>query len=87
VDLIRGLPLERAKNVLRFTPKKASPFLLKLLGSAEANLKHKGVTSCWVSHARVGAGPIRKGSMPRAQGRATPIRKRTSHIWIELTER
>lgn len=87
--LIRGLEVDKAKWQLTFNKKIASKALLKILDSAvanakenyeidEANLKVKTVT--------VDGGPALKRWTPRAHGRATPIRKETSHVKIVLTE-
>jgi large subunit ribosomal protein L22 len=90
VDLIRGKQVEEALGALEFTPKKAARVVAKTLRSVVANAentKNLDVDSLYVKRVEVGAGPTLKRFKPRAQGRATPIRKRTSHITIVLDEK
>ena len=87
VDLIRDLPTERALAVLKFAPQAASEPVYKVLASAIANAEHNfqlDPDTLFVSRAYVDEGPTLKRFQPRAQGRAYRIRKRTSHITIEL---
>jgi len=88
-DLIRGKGSEEALSVLTFTPKAAARIIIKLLKSAVANAAQKkiDVDHLYVKTITVDQGPTMKRFMPRAMGRATPIRKRTSHITIVLDER
>jgi large subunit ribosomal protein L22 len=88
-DLIRGKRSEEALSVLTFTPKAAARIIIKLLKSAVANATQKkiDVDRLYVKTIMVDQGPTMKRFMPRAMGRATPIRKRTSHITIVLDER
>ncbi len=88
-DLIRGSEVEKALHILRVTPKAASKPLKKLLESAVANAHHKGsidVDTLRVKKITVDQGETLKRWLPRAQGRATPIRKKTSHISVVLEE-
>jgi len=87
--LIRGKGSEEALNILTFTPKAAARIIVKLLKSAIANATQKkiDVDRLYVKTIYVDQGPTMKRFMPRAMGRATPIRKRTSHITIILDER
>jgi len=88
-DSIRGRSLKRAKEVLSFTPRASAEDLLKLLTSAEANAKHNfGLRpdNLFVREIRVDEGPTIKRFMPRAFGRAAPIRKRSSHITLVLAD-
>jgi large subunit ribosomal protein L22 len=89
-DLIRGLPLKKAKTQLKFNPKAAAGQLLKLLNSAEANAKNNfkinNSENLFIKEIRVDEGPVLKRYMPRARGRATMIRRRTSHIKVVLQE-
>ena len=88
-DLIRGKRSEEALNILTFTPKAAARMIIKLLKSAIANATQKkiDVDRLYVKTIVVDQGPTMKRFMPRAMGRATLIRKRTSHITIVLDER
>ena len=88
-DLIRGKGSEEALSVLTFTPKAAARIIIKLLKSAVANAAQKkiDVDHLYVKTITVDQGPTMKRFMPRALGRATTIRKRTSHITIVLDER
>jgi ribosomal protein L22 len=88
IDHIRGKPVEQARALLLTTPRAASRDVLKLLDSAIANAEnnHELVADeLVVGKAYVDEGPTLKRFRPRAQGRATRIRKRTSHMTIELT--
>jgi len=90
VDLIRGKSVGEALAILRHTPKAASPIVEKLLNSAIANAEHNyqmNVERLYISQAYVNEGPTLKRYRPRAQGRAFPIRKRTSHITLVVAEK
>ena len=89
-DLIRGKSLEQATAILLTTPKAASEPLLKLLKSAVANAENNhgmNTDKLFVKEVHVGPGPVMKRVMPRAQGRAYRILKRTSHITLVLGEK
>ncbi|MGC8657884.1 MAG: 50S ribosomal protein L22 [Desulfomonilaceae bacterium] len=89
-DLVRGLQVGAALSTLRFTPKKGAGIIRKALQSALDNAsKSSGVNedNLYVSKIMVDEGPTAKRWMPRAMGRATRIRKRTSHISIALQEK
>ncbi len=86
---IQGLPATDALDVLRFTPKKAALLVIKTLKSAIANAENNNnlnAASLVVKEAVVGEGATFKRSQPKARGSAGPIRKRTSHIRIILTD-
>ncbi|SEL12758.1 large subunit ribosomal protein L22 [Ruminococcus sp. YRD2003] len=90
LDLIRNKPVDIALATLDLTPKAASPIVSKLVKSAQAN----GVNNfsmdgdnLYVAECFVTPGPIMKRIMPRAQGRAYRILKRTSHITVVLKEK
>jgi large subunit ribosomal protein L22 len=90
VDLIRGKRVDEAFAILRHTPRAASPVLEKLLNSAVANAEHNysmDVNNLVISQAYVNEGPIMKRYQPHAQGRAFPIKKRTSHITLVVSEK
>jgi large subunit ribosomal protein L22 len=89
-DLIRGKQVEQAFNILRFTPKKAARILTKTLRSAVANatdVQNVDPDKLYVKATYIDAGTTWKRFMPRAHGRATPIRKRTSHFTVIVEER
>ena len=89
LDLIRGKDVAQAMAILKNTPKSASEYLTKLLRSAVANAENNfnmDASKLYVSECFVCPGPILKRIMPRAQGRAYRILKRTSHITIVLKE-
>jgi large subunit ribosomal protein L22 len=90
IDLIRGKKIGEAFAILRLTPKAASPVVEKLLKSAVANAEHNynmDLESLFVKEIFVGEGPTLKRFRPRAQGRATQILKRTSHITVVVAEK
>jgi large subunit ribosomal protein L22 len=89
IDLIRGKSVKEAQAILMFTPKAASEPVAKLLKSAIANAENNldlSADTLYVAEAFANQGPTLKRFTPRAQGRATPIRKRTSHITIVLDQ-
>ena len=89
LDLIRNKPTDVALATLALTPKAASPILEKLVKSAIANADNNhsmNKDSLYVAECYVTPGPIMKRVMPRAQGRAYRILKRTSHITVVLKE-
>jgi len=88
-DQIRGLPVERALQVLTFSQKKAAHMVRKVLESAIANAEHNegaDVDELKVSAVCVDEGPTLKRWRARAKGRANQILKRTSHIEITVAE-
>jgi len=90
LDLIKGKNIDEAYGILRYTPKAASDILYKLLKSAESNATNNNGLDrddLYVAEAFAGQGPTLKRIMPRAQGRANRIRKRTSHITLVVKER
>ena len=90
LDLIRNKPVDIALATLELTPKAASPMVAKLLKSAMANAENNhnmNKDDLYVSECFVCPGPIKKRVMPRAQGRAFRILKRTSHITLVVKEK
>ena len=95
IDQIRGKDVNEALGLLRFSKKHAAKQIEKVLNSAVANAEFKSregseaidVDTLYISHAIVNEGPALRRFMPAAQGRATPIRKRTSHVEIVLDAR
>jgi large subunit ribosomal protein L22 len=89
-DLVRGKDVSEALKTLKFLDKKSSTLITKLIKSAVANAEQKKVIdldNLYVKTIYVDAGPVLKRFTPRAQGRATEIRKKTSHITLLLDER
>jgi len=95
IDQIRGKDVNEALGLLRFSKKFAAKQIEKVLSSAVANAEYRSrnenesidVDTLFIKHAIVNEGPALRRFMPAAQGRATPIRKRTSHVEIVLDAR
>lgn len=89
-DLIRGKSIGEAISILRHTPKAATIAVEKVVNSAVANAEHNNkmnVDGLYVSEIRIDEGPTLKRFRPRAQGRASRINKRTSHILVKVSEK
>ncbi len=94
-DLVRGRDVSEAIEVLTFTQKKSAPILRKLVESAVANAEVKAkrdasdldIDELYVKTVFVDEGPVLRRFRPRAQGRATPVLKKTAHITVELATR
>jgi ribosomal protein L22 len=87
-DQVRGLHIEKARALLQFSPRGAAQDIHKLIDSAASNAENNHDLigdEMKVSSITVDEGPTLKRYRPRAQGRATPIHKRTSHIAVALT--
>jgi ribosomal protein L22 len=87
-DQVRGLHIEKARAVLQFSPRGAAHDIHKLIDSAAANAENNHDLigdEMRISSITVDEGPTLRRFRPRAQGRATPIMKRTSHIAVALT--
>jgi large subunit ribosomal protein L22 len=90
VDMVRGKGVQDVLNILKFSPQKAAGIVSTLVSSAVANAEQKGVSDVdrlYVKTITVDQGPALKRFIPRAQGRATKIRKPTSHITVILEEK
>ena len=90
VDLIRGKDVAEAIAILKHTQRGASPVVEKVLNSAIANAEHNyelDTDNLIVSEAYVNEGATLKRFRPRAQGSASKINKRTSHITVVVTEK
>jgi len=88
-DLVRRLTVLEAERQLVFLDKVAARPLLKLVKSAVANAEHNFKLSkdnLWISHLTVDGGTTIKRFRPRAHGSAAPIRKRTSHVTLKLSD-
>jgi len=89
LDLVRGMPVEDARDVLSFTNRRAAETIRKVLDSAVANAEHNyalDADELFVDEAFADEGPTLKRWRPRARGRATRINKRTSHITIVVSD-
>jgi large subunit ribosomal protein L22 len=88
-ELVKGKKVEEALNILAFTKKTFAKTLTKLINSAVANAQQNNqvdVDTLMVKRILVNGGPTLKRYMPRAMGRASTIRKRTSHVTVVLDE-
>src|SRR5438132_764174 len=86
---IQGLPVSAALDIVAFSPKKAAVLIAKTLKSAVANAENNNdlrADNLVVKEATIGEAPTLKRFQPKARGSAGPIRKRTSHIRIVLTD-
>jgi large subunit ribosomal protein L22 len=89
MDEVRGKKVDDALNLLTFAPQKGARLLRKLIRSAVSNAQHNknlDPDSLVVKSVYADEGPALKRFIPRAQGRATQIRKRTSHLTVILDE-
>ncbi|MDZ4818669.1 MAG: 50S ribosomal protein L22 [Planctomycetota bacterium] len=87
--VVRGKPVATAIDTLKLMTKKAAPLISQLIQSAMANATDRAtvdVDRLIVSECYVNPGPTWKRFIPRAQGRAAPIRKRTANITVKLKE-
>lgn len=90
IDLVRGRQVEDAITVLKFSTLGAAKIVSKVVASAMSNAEknlHVKPDNLYISEAYVDEGPTLKRFRPRAMGRASKIRKRTSHITVVVTER
>ncbi len=89
-ELVKGKKVEEALSILAFTKKAFAKTLTKLINSAVANAQHNkqmDVDTLVVKRISVDGGPTLKRHIPRAMGRTTMIRKRTSHVTVVLDEK
>ena len=95
VDMVRGKPVNEAVALLKFSKKHAARQISKVLLSAVSNAREASMKgderldedTLFVKTATVDPGPALKRFMPAAMGRATPIKKRTSHVTIVVATR
>ncbi len=90
IDLIRGKSVQEAQAILTFTPKAASPVVLKLLNSAIANAENNlemNRNDLYVAEVYANPGPTLKRYVARSRGSASPMLKRTSHISVVLDQK
>lgn len=89
-DLVKNKPVDDALRELRFTNKRAAKPIAKLIESAAANAREEdgfARDQLEISSITVDKGPTLKRFRPRARGRATGIKKHTSHITVNLSEK
>ncbi len=89
MDQVRGKRVEDAMNLLAFAPQKGASLLKKVIQSAVANVEQNtsmDVDGLYIKRVYADEGPMLKRFRPRALGRATRIRKRTSHLTVVLDE-
>ncbi|HPT69857.1 MAG TPA: 50S ribosomal protein L22 [Syntrophomonas sp.] len=89
-DLVRGKDVKEALGILRYTNKKSSPLISKVVKSAIANAEHNydmDSDELYISEIQINEGPTLKRMKPRAYGRADVRRHRTSHITVVVRER
>jgi len=89
-DQIRGLPVEKALQLLAFSPKKGAAIVKKVLESAIANAEHNDgadIDELKISKIYVDQGPTLKRMHARAKGRGNRILKRTSHITVMVADK
>ncbi|MFK7957755.1 MAG: 50S ribosomal protein L22 [Lysobacterales bacterium] len=88
-DLVRGMPVEQAEQVLTYSPKKAAHIVKKVLLSAISNAEHNegaDIDELKVATIFIDEGPTMKRGRARAKGRGTQILKRTSHITVAVSD-
>ncbi|MBS3820706.1 MAG: 50S ribosomal protein L22 [Planctomycetes bacterium] len=87
-DMVRGLDVQDALNVLKFTPNRAAPMISKVVTSAVANANEAeaDVDLLVIVEIRIDEGPTMKRFRPKDRGRAHGILKRTSHISVAVEE-
>jgi len=89
-DEVRGKPVDEARRILTYSPKKAARIVKKVLDSAVANAEQNfdmDVDSLWVKQIWVDEGPRMRRLKPRAFGRADIMRRKLSHITVAVAER
>ena len=89
-DQIRGLPVDKALNVLAFSPKRGAAIIKKVLESAIANAEHNDgadIDELRIATIHVERGTFMRRFMPRAKGRANRIMKPTCHIFLTVGDK
>lgn len=86
-DQVRGLAVDKALNILKFSPKKGARIIQKVVESAIANAEHNDgadIDELKITRILVEQGPVFKRFRPRAKGRASKILKPTCHIFVTV---
>ena len=89
-DLIRGMPVDRALDVLKFSPKRGAKIIKKVLESAIANAEHNDgadIDELKITRIFVEKGPVLKRFRPRAKGRGVQILKPTSNVFLSVVDK
>ena len=89
-DLIRGMPVDRALDVLKFSPKRGAKIIKKVLESAIANAEHNDgadIDELKITRIFVEKGPVLKRFRPIAKGRGVQILKPTSHVFLSVGDK
>lgn len=88
-DMIRGQRVQDALNILKFTPNRSAPMLTSVLTSAIANANEAeaNLDNLFINEVQINGGPTMKRFRPKDRGRAHPILKRTSHIFVSVDEK
>ena len=90
MDLVRGRDVDDAISMLKFAKQRASGMVEKVIRSAVANANEQDTAprnTLYVAKAWADPGPIIKRFQPKDRGKAYPIKKRTSHLVVEIAER
>lgn len=88
-DAVRGMPIDRALDLLKFSPKRSAALVKKVLDSAIANAEHNfglDIDDLRIAHIHADQGPIYKRMQARAKGRGSQIRKPTCHVTVILSD-
>lgn len=89
-DMVRGMDVKEAQAVLKFTPRKGAEIFLKVLNSAVANAENNhdmDVDNLYVAEIYANQGPVMKRWKAGSMGRANPIKRRTSHVGVVVSEK
>jgi large subunit ribosomal protein L22 len=89
-EIVRGMPVQKALDMLKFMPNKPAKLIYKTLGSAVANATHndgQAIETLFISIITTNKGIVYKRGNPISRGRSHPILKRTTNISIELSAR
>lgn len=88
-DVVRGMPVDGALTTLAFQPRAGAPILEKVIRSAVANAEQRkmDIDTLVVADVQIDKAGVMRRFLPRAHGRATPIRKQLAHVHVALVER
>lgn len=89
-DMVRGMDVKEAQAILKFTPRKGAEIFLKVLNSAVANAENNmdmDVENLYIAEIYANQGPVMKRWKAGSMGRANPIKRRTSHVGVVVSEK